>query len=218
MKALVFIPTLSRADLLVRNKSFLESIPPPDDSLILDNGDQDIGIRAPVERLHQNLGVTGSWNYAMRRAFVDRDFDILVILQDDIIWSVELLVRAKVLATLHPDVDLFLSGHNFSVQVLRRGIQETVGFYDERFNPAWCEDDNYALQMTAAGRIYQRFRDLDPLPGSIMEGTEKSVSWGVQKDKLIAKWGFDFGVNAPSPAHVTNRGFTLASLRKALGR
>jgi hypothetical protein len=208
VKLLVTIPTLSRADLLLRNKKFLETIEPPDAVLILDNGNQKIDIRVPVERPGRNLGVPASWNLFLRRAFIDHDFDGLVLLQDDIIWDPIKLEMARELLASKPDVDLFLSYHQFSVQVHRALNLWRIGLYDERFSPALCEDDDYALTMTKVGRIYERFRSLDPLPGSLMDQTPKSTPWAAQNAKLKAKWGGNVrGINDPgNPWYVTNRG------------
>jgi hypothetical protein len=210
MKALVVIPTLSRADLLIRNKGFLESVRAPDEVLLIDNGKQKIDIAVPIERTARNLGVPGSWNLGLRRAFYERDFDVLALLQDDIIWSVEKLEAAKRLVEEARDVDLFLSYLQFSVQVHRRENLTSIGYYDELFSPAYCEDDDYALTMTEIGRVYERFHELDPLPGSVIEGTKKPVAWAIQQKKLIGKWGDrarEFGVNlVDKPWYKTNRG------------
>jgi hypothetical protein len=199
---------LTRKDLLMRNKSFLEALSGGDQALIIDNGRQSIDMRAQVEVMPFNLGVAGSWNFFLKMAFVLGKFDLLVILQDDIIWDQARLDLAKKLVEERKDVDLILSDFQFSVQVHRPENVKTIGFYDERYYPAWCEDDDYALTIIQRGRIYERFRELDPLPGSISNGTDKAVAWGDQKRKLVAKWGKDFGVNSPSaPYFRTNRGY-----------
>jgi GT2 family glycosyltransferase len=207
MKTLVGIPTLTRADLLIRNKAFLEGLVRPDAALIIDNGGQKIDIDVAIARPWKNLGVAGSWNRILRTAFVDGDFEAVVLLQDDIIWDANHLETAKHLVRTEPNVDLFLSHFQFAVQVHRASNLRTIGYYDERYFPAYCEDDDYALTMIQRGRIYQRFVGLDPLPGSISEGTVKSVPWTEQKAKLRAKWGRDFGVNdGAAPYYLTNRG------------
>lgn len=207
MKTLVAIPTLCRADLLIRNKEFLEGVRYPDQAIILDNGRQRIDIDVQIERTTENLGVPGSWNLFLRRAFLTRDFNALVLLQDDIIWDAEHLASAKKLLRFRKDVDLFLSNLQFSVQVHRRENIRTIGFYDERFHPAYCEDDDYAITMTQKGRVYERFDELNPLPGSISEGTMKPVTWKEQNQKLFEKWGAKaFGVNIPhAPWYKTNK-------------
>jgi GT2 family glycosyltransferase len=211
MKLLVAIPTLSRADLLSRNKTFLESIQDPDRALLVDNGNQKIDIDVPIIKPGKNLGVSGSWNLFLRQAFIDGNYDALVILQDDIIWNREKFAIARWLLLANPDVDLFLSNLQWSVQIHRPTNITTVGYFDEQFWPGYCEDDDYAIRMTRAGRIYQRFHELDPLPGSIHEGTKKSVPWQDQFDKLKAKWGDQTrGANIPGvPWYETNRGLKL---------
>jgi GT2 family glycosyltransferase len=208
MRALIGIPTLTRADLLIRNREFLEGLAPEDEALIIDNGRQTIDMAVSIFRPTKNLGVSGSWNEFLRRAFCSpTKFDLLVILQDDIIWDEHCLAEAKRLLVENPDVDLLLSPFQFAVQVHRPSNIETIGFYDERFSPAWCEDDDYALTIIKRGRIYQRFISLDPLPGSISNGTGKDASWSEQKAKLVAKWGRDFGVNDyAKPYFWSNRG------------
>lgn len=214
LRALVAIPTITRADLLVRNKKFLEGIRSPDVAFILDNGAQSIDVNVMTQLPPKNLGVSGSWNLFMRKAFVEDRFDLLVILQDDIVWDAGRLRAAKSLVASRPDVDLFLSDLQFSVQVHRRGNEASIGFYDERYYPAYCEDDDYALLMTSKGKIYERFHELDPLPGSITNGSISYVnrmsSWEEQHEKLIAKWGKSFGINIPGkPWYKTNRGINI---------
>jgi hypothetical protein len=206
MKTLVGIPTLTRADLLVRNKEFLEGLVRPDAALIIDNGGQKIDIDVAIARPWKNLGVAGSWNRCLRTAFLDGDFDLLVLLQDDIIWDAARLAAAKRLVGAHHDVDLFLSHFQYSVQVHLASNLKTIGYYDETF-PHWCSDDDYAMTIIKRGRIYQRFVELDPLPGSIANGTDKPTPWTEEKAKLVRKWGRDFGANdGASPYYLTNRG------------
>lgn len=209
-KLLIGIPTLARADLLVRNRTFLEGIRLPDEVLIIDNGQQKIDLKVPIVRSPQNFGVSGSWNFLLRYAFVYRDFDALVLLQDDIIWQAGHLDWTRRLLLDRPDIHLFLSYMQFSVQVHRPENFFEVGGYDERFHPAYCEDDDYALALHRAGRVYERFHELDPLPGSQIEGTRKPVPWAEQNAKLVAKWGRSFGVNlVDAPWYRTNRGLDL---------
>ena len=105
-------------------------------------------------------------------------------------------------------MDLFLAHHQFSVQVHRPRTWFDVGAFDESFGLCYCEDDDYALRMTAAGRVYERFAELDPTPGSITERTIKPQSFAAAKQRFVAKWGCDFYVNLRRcPAYATNRAF-----------
>ena len=209
MSALIGIPTLTRADLLARNKVFLESIREPDRVVIIDNGGQRINIDVPVRRPPVPLSVSASWNFFLELAFVRSRFDMLILLNDDIIWDSWRLRAAKRLVAERADVDLFLSFLQFSVQVHRPSNFRLIGRYDERF-PAYCNDDDFAIRMVQAKRVWERFDDLDPLPGSISEGTIKPIPWKDANWKLLEKWGSKaFGANIPhAPYYRTNRGVT----------
>ena len=212
MRAFVAIPTLSRADLLIRNKGFLENIKTPDFALILDNGgNQKIDIDVPIVRSEKNLGVAESWNMFLHRAFVADNFDLCVILQDDIIWDAARLESAKWLVENRPDVDLFLSFLQFSVQVHRPTTIDKVGFFDTRF-PGYAGDDDYAIRIAhSLNAFYERRAELHPLPGSIIEGTPKPVPGGLAHRELLRKWGVKtFEINIPNaPWYMTNRGVTF---------
>lgn len=219
MKLLLGVPTLERADLLNRFYHDLCSQIGGDDLLIiLDNGrGQEIKLPSTpnvlIERAAHNMGVSGSWNWFLRRAFVQGDYDGCILLHDDIIWNTAKVERARDLLRAHPDVDLFLSYSQFSVQVHRPSNVRTVGFFDEVFGAGWCDDDDYALQMIHKRPIYQRFHSLDPLPGSAAGGTAKQDPFGDSKRKLADKWGegaTKFGINARTrPYYETNRRFLL---------
>jgi hypothetical protein len=213
MKMLICTATLTRHDLL--NANFVEiaaNLQRGDGLLVLDNGTcQPITLAGPgveVVRSPVNLGVARSWNYFLRRAFVEGGYDAAMILGDDVRAGSRQVRRAKELLGRNADVDLLLSFSFFDVQVHRRSNIETVGYFDERYSPAWCEDDDYALTMTQRGRVYQRFRELGPLPGSQRSGTTKLAEWRDARRKFRAKWPEDagFGVNAPGQPHfATNR-------------
>jgi hypothetical protein len=190
---MVGVPTLSRADLLNCGYSeFARDVRGNDHLVVLDNGAQTIDIPSSsaveIVRVSSNIGVAPSWNYFLRRAFVDGSYDGLVILGDDVVWSCERLRAAKHLLFEWPDVDLFLSYSFFDVQVHRPENIQRIGFYDETFSPAWCEDDDYALRMICLRRIYQRFHELDPLPGTQREATSKPIPYSEARRKFVAKW------------------------------
>jgi hypothetical protein len=220
MKMLIATATLSRHDLLnALYRPLARGLRGGDRLLVLDNGGQPIalsGSAVEIVRSGQNPGVPASWNYFLRRAFVEEDYDALMILGDDVRIGPAQVAVAKALLERHGDVDLLLSYSFFDVQVHRRGNERTIGFYDERFSPAWCEDDDYARTMIERGRIYQRFRELDPLPGSVRSGTEKPEKPERGRRMFAAKWPDDpdFGVNNQSAPHYrTNRYVCCKSTR-----
>jgi hypothetical protein len=81
--------------------------------------------------------------------------------------------------------------------------------FDERYYPCWCEDDDYALELTRLGLRYRRFKELDPGPGSTTMGTPRQVTWHDGLRRLRQKWGSDlFRVNDQSaPWYESNEAF-----------
>ncbi len=184
---------------MVKNfADFAPSLEEGDHFFILDNGNQNL----PWENTSKyscatppfNLGVSRSWNVFLKMAFEKENFDACIILQDDIVWTTHHVNQAKNLLRdeKHQKVDLFLAHHQFSIQVHRASNIHTIGYYDETFSPAWCEDDDYALTMITKNRIYKRFHELNPADGSMTEGTTKPNAWQENHAKLKAKWGHQF--------------------------
>lgn len=199
MRVLICLPTLSRSDLLIRNYTgFADSLEDGDHFFVLDNGKQNLPWQNSDRYIcaipPENLGISRSWNLFLTMAFVDGKYDACIFLQDDIIWTREHVDRAKQLLCTeqHQKVDLFLAHHQFSVQVHRPSNIHTIGFFDESFVLPYCEDDNYALTIISKNRVYKRFHELNPLEGSITEGTPKPHSWEINYQKLVAKWGPHF--------------------------
>jgi hypothetical protein len=57
------------------------------------------------------------------------------------------------------------------------------------------EDDDYALRMTRAGRLYRRFAELDPGDESLFDGTPKPTSFADATAASTSKWGAEYPVN-----------------------
>lgn len=203
-RILVGIPTLTRG--MGRYAEARDWLLPSDHMYVVDNGDQRIDMPfAEVYRPGRNLGVPVSWNLIRRRAFERQEFEACLILQDDVSWDGTRMEAARRLLRDQRDSDLLLSCHQFSVQVHRPGLPD----FDERYFPCWCEDDDYALELTRLGLTYRRFRELDPCPGSIMEGTPRAIRWDEGLTRLAQKWGTTtFRVNdADAPHYMTNAAF-----------
>ncbi len=144
---LVAVPTLTRHDLLnVNLKELAGGLAAGDRLLVLDNGtNQPIaldGSRVQIVRSPFNLGVPGSWNFFLRRAFVEETFDALTILGDDVRMSPAQVVWAKMFLVEHPNVDLFLSYSNFDVQVHRKSNIRTIVL--------WPDDPEFGINVVGA--------------------------------------------------------------------
>lgn len=176
-KVLIGISSENRAELLARSGTFLEGVTAPDGVLVVESG-----------RSERGRGVAASWNHLLRKAFVEGDYDVLVLLHDDVPWSVERLGETKRLMAAHPDIDLMLSSSESGVQVHRRCNPGNIGFYDEDLDSVDATVDDYLLRMILGGRVYQRFAIIDPLNGRTAWDGSASARDGTHRASFRKKW------------------------------
>jgi len=221
-RIMVATATLSRADLLNANYAQMAAnLRPGDRLLILDNGRQNIRLPAgpgvEIVTAEANVGVSAAWNFFLQRAFERDKFDGLIILGDDIKWDTYRIEAARRLLVERPDIHLFLSGSAFDIHMHRPETYQRVGLFDEAFSPAWCEDDDYAMRVMVAGLHYWRFRQMNPLSGSVHGGT--ALPYGVARARFAAKWPEDprFGINYAQYGHyLSNIGLPDMSRRRVV--
>lgn len=161
------IPTLKSFDLCGKSiDAVMHGSRKPDKIYVMDNS----GISAAKDYLHTmgytstypnleiitayyNLGVAGSWNEFMR--INERMGGDCIIANDDIEvhhFTIEAIVeRSK------QDFDQIFfagsgaSGNAFSLFILTQLGYKLIGPFDERFYPAYFEDNDYARRMSIAG-------------------------------------------------------------------
>jgi len=151
----LIVPVLNRYDLLQR---MLDSIDHPvKHLLIIDNGaadvleDMAIDVPACVEHttylpMPANLGVAASWNLGIKSfPYDDRWF----IVSNDVRFEPGALQRLSearsdeiTLSSMFPHWQAFALGY----EAVKR-----VGLFDERFFPAFCEDNDYTFRAEQAG-------------------------------------------------------------------
>jgi GT2 family glycosyltransferase len=151
----LIVPVLNRYDLLDRMVSSIDY--PVAHLLIIDNGAstviEDVGIDVPACVEHTtylpmpaNLGVSGSWNLGIKSfPYSDRWF----FTSNDVQFqpgALEKLSEARrdeiTLSKMFPLWQTFALGY----EAVRR-----VGLFDERYFPAFCEDNDYTWRAEQAG-------------------------------------------------------------------
>jgi GT2 family glycosyltransferase len=158
------VPTLRRYDLLTHLlvASAERGTRKPDQYFVVDNGGglDAVAYGLPTEKTTiykpgRNLGVSASWNHAIRERLPSDDDGYLIMACDDMDLyanTVEALVAA---ADAHPEVGFFYPEHNahtmFGVYLQRRWCWDKIGPYDERFWPAYFEDNDYCYRLKLAG-------------------------------------------------------------------
>ncbi len=151
----LIVPVLNRYDLLDRMVSSIDY--PVGHLLIIDNGAsnvlEDMGIDVPACVEHTtylpmpaNLGVAASWNLGIKSfPYAERWF----IVSNDVQFAPGALGRLSearsdeiTLSKMFPNWQAFALGY----EAVRR-----VGLFDERFFPAFCEDNDYVWRAEQAG-------------------------------------------------------------------
>lgn len=139
------VPVLKRYDLLDRMiRSLFEGTVRPTGVIVVDNGG---GFRGPSDvmlvRPAKNLGVAASWNLMLDIAGAEP----IVITNDDVVFGAhtfENLVKTVRAGSLFAGNGWFLFAQ--TPECTRR-----VGYYDENFFPAYCEDSDYEVRLHRAG-------------------------------------------------------------------
>ncbi len=154
MALLLGVPVYRKYDLLARLiTSALRGTMVPNRILVVDNGGRfDAEYRGPLERVEvlrprTNEGCAAGWNRILRAAVSSHDEVILS--NDDIVLrrdGIEMMIgqlRADHGASV-------VRGHGFSLFCLTQQTWRRVGMFDERFWPAYLEDNDYKRRLLLA--------------------------------------------------------------------
>ncbi len=121
----------------------------PESYVIIDNGgsfphQSEFGTRCKIIRNGRNLGVAAAWNELLRGS----PDEPVVISNDDIIFGKDTFRMLRDAALEHPFVG---AAGGWALFAQNPECTKAVGFYDERFYPAYYEDCDYLLRMRRAG-------------------------------------------------------------------
>lgn len=204
MKFCIGIPTINRADLLLKSIVDLQDKCPSIDLIIVDNGHQ--GLRPMLDSSAlgyelienaENKGVAGSWNQIARKAW-SRGYDWVLIANDDIILG----KTQDEIQRVCDEEEARLGGPRFVASnrgwcsfLLPRAIWDLVGEFDEGFFPAYFEDDDYAERMLQAGQPCVTSETLDPVvykeSQTIAKDQKLRDGWTANEARFVEKWGVE---------------------------
>jgi GT2 family glycosyltransferase len=191
----ILIPTINRKDLLMGALENYVTSYPNTKIYIVDNGHQDIprlSTNVIISEMSENLGVSGSWNYLVKRAITD-GFEHFLILNDDVILKKgEAVINGIIEQGGENTFHVCRPFYNWSSYILNKHIYQKVGEFDENFKKAFFEDNDYSYRMILAGVNYQ-FNDLlnpDVYLNSQTIAKDPSLSgYLVNEQYYIQKWG-----------------------------
>ena len=194
-KFFVAIPTLNRYDLLSGCiDSVFQGSAVPDAIYVIDNGGQWTGHLSPLVRVirpPRNLGVAGSWNLAARLCHPYP----LILLNDDIEIGEKTLER---LLSHSADIPFADMATGFTAFLWRPEIRKRLGDFDDRFWPAYFEDNDYAWRAKLAGVTISAPEDaglrkklVSQTIAAMNDGerAEFRAAWRAAQAYYVEKWG-----------------------------
>lgn len=199
MKYAIGIPTLNRLDLLYPAMLYYQIDFPNTEKFIVDNGNQDLGwnldkVSATIIENENNVGVAASWNQLCKAIFKEHDYAI--ILNDDIYlgkqeWEFDSIFKWL---EMNPEsnADFYVGSKDWCAFIISKKCYEDVGEFDERFFPAYYEDNDYAMRMKLMGKkIMDSVQILNPAVFRNSETMKKDseIKGEESKRKYIEKWG-----------------------------
>lgn len=169
------IPTLCRLDLLYPALMYYVNDYKGVPIHILDNGKQNIASLPSIasnKNIHiheseKNIGVAASWNFLLREIYKKHDYAL--ILNDDIyldkpietIWL--LLAHFEEYRGMRNQYLSFMTAHkDFSAFLMPKQVFESVGYFDEKFFPAYFEDIDYIQRCKMNNVFHMRSLQLQP--------------------------------------------------------
>ena len=197
IRLVVGIPTINRKDLLIKTLDDLsKNMPDLDYLMIVDNGNQ--GIRIPdvfsdksILRVNEvNVGVAGSWNYLARRGFETHEATHVMLIEDDVVFGHS---RNDVEQAIQKSPNTAIGCPSFATLILSKVCYNDVGPFDEKFFPAYYEDNDYAYRMKLKGYHFIHQYNLRPIvelkSQSIAKNSNLNKNFVNNHARYLNKWG-----------------------------
>ena len=195
------VPTWTRHDLLERMLASWDH--PTGHLLIVDNSGRGVEVpdgpwsRVTVLPMPSNIGVAAAWNLGVKCL---PEVPWWLFCSDDVVWPEGSLGQ---LASVSGTEWVSLCGGSWAAFTVGASVVDHVGLFDERFYPAYFEDDDYRWRCERAGvdvrhesvtRLHEPARTLHT-PGA---GFDRSRSLAANESLFREKrstgdagWGWD---------------------------
>lgn len=194
IKLSIGIPTINRADLLNSALySYFDDFPDTE-IFIVDNGYQNIQKRDKNFQMFKstkNLGVAESWNMIIKNGF-NKGATHVLILNDDIYLGKKTDEIIKFLEE-NPDGDFYVTKNHWCAFIITKPCFEKVGLFDNKFYPAYFEDNDYCYRMRLAGMKQIKTEFLNPAifrnSMTIAKNPELNHNFENNRQYYKVKWG-----------------------------
>ena len=178
-----------------------------------------------IFNLPENIGVSGAWNFGIYFAIHTLKCKYFLVVNNDIILhpqAIEILLKTietpgvvmatatdvsgqipKAIDTLKmkiPGESKLTECPDFSCFMIKKETIEKVGWFDEKFYPAYFEDNDYHYRIKQAGlKAYKSNQALfyhfgsRTIKASEEIKTKANIGYSINRDYYKEKWGGDPG-------------------------
>lgn len=145
----------------------------------------------------RHLGVSGTWNEIIKFAFIDCEFDVVIIVGSDTEMA-EGFLEGFIKEYEEQNLELGLTReHKWNCFALSSKCYETVGEFDLNFFPAYYEDNDYLHRVKLSGLPYAYIGDSSLFKhyGSATINLDykakvaNNVTFGMNGRYYLKKWG-----------------------------
>jgi GT2 family glycosyltransferase len=193
-KFAIGIPTLNRLDLLHPALLFYIRDFPNTKIYVLDNGKQGIKEKLShpniiIVESKDNLGVASSINFLLDMIYQNHDYAL--ILNDDIYFGRKEWELDNLLTNFKKPI--YTSMQDWCAFILPKETFDEIGKFDEKFFPAYYEDNDYMYRMKMKSKEIFKIPFLNPFVYQSSQTTQKDPSLRdyVENNRqyYIEKWG-----------------------------
>ncbi len=187
------IPTINRYDLLKNALKRYETDFPDVKIYIIDNGHQGVpeAENIIISTPPKNIGVAASWNRLCDSIFNLHDHAIII--NDDVEWGKDQDEVEYYLGLNKKEHGFFCSLKETCLFVLPKKTYTLVGQFDEKFYPAYFEDNDYKYRLKLKGSsiVYDQFFDPVVYRNSMTIQKDVNLGWGYMDNRnyYVQKWG-----------------------------
>jgi GT2 family glycosyltransferase len=121
---------------------------------IIDNGNQVITEQFKSNIIYQtskNIGCAGGWNLIFKIAFDYMGLDKIIVGQEDAMVSQDIFCELYDRVDDNNLIGTYNNGFTFSTYIITKNIVDKVGYFDENFLYAGCEDNDYQYRCKLNG-------------------------------------------------------------------
>ena len=152
-----------------------------------------------------NLGVSGSWNFLIKKAIKNKHTNFLILNDDIVLKKSEEIINSIIDNDIQDTLYVPNKKYNWSAFLLNQYVYNIVGEFDEGFTRCYFEDNDYAYRIKLANmkikeepllnaEVYRNSMTIqkDPFLSTFAENQKYYISkWGGMPEQETYKTPFN---------------------------